>query len=67
MSEGKDKRMEIFDVMVKRGSTRRFMTKQIEDELLEKILEAGELAPIASKDYGRMHITIIQNADFLKK
>lgn len=59
--------METLDAMVKRGSTRRFQSEQISDEELGKILEAGELAPIASKDYGRMHITVIQNESFLKK
>lgn len=59
--------METFEVMIKRGSTRSFKSEQINDETLEKILEAGELAPIASKDYGRMLITVIQNEEFLKK
>lgn len=59
--------MEIFDLMVKRGSNRKFKTEQIDGKILEKILEAGELAPIASKDYNRMHITVIQNKAFLKK
>lgn len=59
--------METFEVMIKRGSTRRFTQNQIEEEMLEKILAAGQLAPIASKDYSRMCITVIQNATFLKK
>lgn len=59
--------MEIFDIIVKRSSTRRFTPEQIAESELEKILDAGEMAPIASKDYERMMITVIQDMSLLKK
>lgn len=59
--------MDIFDTIIKRGSIRRFCTEQISDDELNKILDAGEMAPIASKDYDRMLITVIQNTELLKR
>lgn len=59
--------MTTFETIIKRGSNRGFQPEQISDEELNKILDAGEMAPIASKDYGKMSITVVQESILLKK
>lgn len=59
--------MDIFDTIIKRGSNRRFCSEQIKIDELNKILDAGQMAPIASKDYDSMLITVIQDTALLKK
>lgn len=39
--------MEVFDIIVKRRSIRKYKEKPISEEVLERILEAGRLAPSA--------------------
>ena len=59
--------MDIFDTIIKRGSTRQFGKEQVSDEKLSRIVEAGEMAPIASKDYKKMMITVIQDTMLLEE
>jgi nitroreductase len=59
--------MTTFEAIIKRGSNRGFQSEQISDEELNKILDAGEMAPIASKDYGKMSISVIQEPILLQK
>lgn len=59
--------METLQAIKQRSSTRGFKPDQIEDEKLEKILEAGCAAPIGMADFGAMHITVVQNRAILDK
>lgn len=55
--------METLDVINKRKSVRGYEDKQVEEEKLEIILKAGNSAPNA----GPFHITVIQDANFIKQ
>ena len=57
--------MELFDVINKRFSNRKFLEKQISNEDLDKILEAGMQAPVGRGRYEDMHITVIQDKSLL--
>ena len=53
--------MELFDVINKRFSNRKFLEKQISNEDLDRILKAGMQAPVGRGRYEDMHITVIQD------
>lgn len=57
--------MELFEVINKRFSNRKFLERQINNEDLNKILKAGMQAPVGRGKYEDMHITVIQNKDLL--
>lgn len=57
--------MELFDVINKRFSNRKFLEKQISNEDLDKILKAGMRAPVGRGRYEDMHITVIQDKSLL--
>ena len=57
--------MELFEVINKRFSNRKYLDKQISDGDLEKILKAGMQAPVGRAKYEDMHITVIQNKELL--
>ena len=59
--------MEVFEAISKRFSNRKFLEKQISNEDLNKILKAGMQAPVGRGKYEDMHITVIQNKDFLNE
>ena len=59
--------METLRAIAKRTSTRSFQPTQIPEEDLQKILNAGMTAPVASGLYDSLHITIIQNMDLLNE
>ena len=49
-----------------RKCTRDFINdKQITDDVLERILEAANAAPVAHGEYDALHLTVIQNAEIL--
>ena len=53
--------MELFDVINKRFSNRKFLEKQIGNEDLDRILKAGMQAPVGRGRYEDMYITVIQD------
>ena len=53
--------MELFDVINKRFSNRKFLEKQISNEDLDRILKAGMQAPVGRGRYEDMYITVIQD------
>lgn len=57
--------MELFDVINKRFSNRKFLEKQIGNEDLDRILKAGMQAPVGRGRYEDMHITVIQDKNLL--
>lgn len=57
--------MELFNTLKNRHSVRSYLDKQISNEDLEKILLAGNMAPIGLRLYSSMHLTVIQNEDLL--
>lgn len=59
--------METLEAIKKRVSVRGYLDKQITDADLDKVLKAGMQAPIGRGKYYGMHITVIQNKDFLEK
>ncbi len=58
--------MKFEDVIRKRESVRKFSDKKVEDEKLNKILEAGRIAPTA-KNSQPFKIYVIESEDGLKK
>ena len=58
--------MEFTDVIAKRYSCKKFSDKKVPAETLEKILEAGRLAPTA-KNLQPQHIYVIESAEGLTK
>ena len=58
--------MEVEDVIKNRFSTRKFSDKIVEIEKIEKILEAGRLAPTA-KNLQPIKIFVIQSENAIKK
>lgn len=58
--------MEFFDVVKERFSCRKFSPKPVENEKLEKILEAGRLAPTA-KNAQPVKIWVIKSPEALEK
>lgn len=58
--------MEFENVIIERKSTRKFSNKPIEKEKLDKILEAGRIAPTA-KNIQPVKIFVIQSKDGLNK
>ena len=59
--------MEFEKVLQLRQSTRNYLSKQISDEQLQTLLEAANRAPVGSKLYKDIHITIVQNQEILLK
>lgn len=57
--------MELFDVINKRFSNRKFLEKQIGNEDLDRILKAGMQAPVGRGRYEDIHITVIQDKNLL--
>ena len=58
--------MEFNDVITGRYSCRKYSNKQISEELLTKILEAGRLAPTA-KNLQEQHIYVVRSEKGLEK
>ena len=59
--------MELFETIDKRFSNRKFLDKQISSDDLKRILQAGMRAPVGRGKYEDMHITVIQDKDFLNE
>ena len=57
--------LETIETINTRQSIRHYNDKQITKEELDTILHAGQRAPIGMSKYKEMHITVIQNKDFL--
>ena len=58
--------MDLFDVMEKRFSCRKFKDKKITEEELNKVLEAGRLSPTAC-NYQPQRIMVVENPLVLEK
>lgn len=58
--------MEFKEVIKKRYSCKKYSDRQVEDEKLAAILEAGRLAPTA-KNLQEQHIYVIRSAELLAK
>ena len=58
--------MELFDIMLKRRSVRKYTGENIPEEKLEKILQAGLLAP-TSQNRKPCEFYVIKDKDILKK
>ena len=59
--------MNTLEAIAKRASTRSFTARQIPEEALQAILEAGCAAPVAMAQYEALHITVVQDRSLLKK
>ena len=59
--------MQTFEAFAMRRSTRAFNAEQIPDEALEKILDAGCVAPVGMGAYKSMHLAVVQNAELIEK
>ena len=58
--------MEFKEVIRNRYSCKKFGTRQVEDEKLKAVLEAGRVAPTA-KNLQEQHVYVVQNAETLAK
>lgn len=59
--------MNALEAISKRVSVRAYKAEQIPNYVLEKILKAGMLAPVASGQYDSLHITVIQDWELLNE
>lgn len=59
--------METLEAIKRRVSTRKYLDKQIKDEELQIILDAGKQAPVAYNKYDDLIITVVQNKDVLNE
>ena len=59
--------MEFREVLRSRQSTRKYLPKQISDEQLQTLLETANRAPVGSKLYKDIHLTVVQNQEILLK
>lgn len=59
--------MELGRVLELRQSTRKYKPEQITDEQLQCLLDAANRAPIGSKKYEDIHLTIVQNQEVILK
>ncbi len=59
--------MELFDVMNRRFSCRKFLDKPVSRDDLDKILKCGMKAPVGRGRYDDMHITVITDTDLLNE
>ena len=58
--------METFKAFAMRRSTRAFKSDQIPNEALEKILDAGCVAPVGMGAYKSMHLAVVQDAALIE-
>ncbi len=58
--------MDYYELMKKRTSSRRFTDEPLTEEEINKILEAGALAPVGSNRYHDLHFTVVQDKQVLK-
>ena len=58
--------MDLYDVISKRKSVRKYKTDPIPDDVLNRILDAGRLAPSA-KNYQPWHFVVIRELEMKKK
>jgi len=58
--------MQFEDVIKSRYSVRKYSSKPIEEEKLQKILEAGRLAPTAKNMQGQ-HVYVVKSPEQRKK
>lgn len=59
--------MELWEVMCKRHSVRSYEAKKVEQELLERVLTAGSLAPVGMGQYENIHFTVVKRQSLLEK
>ena len=59
--------MHTLEAIFNRKSTRNYKQEQLPENVLQVILKAGFAAPVAMANYGSLHITVVQNQDFLDK
>ena len=59
--------MNAIESITARKSTRSYKSKQINNNDLERILQAGMAAPVGSAAYDTLHITVVQNQDLFSK
>jgi nitroreductase len=59
--------METMKAIAKRKSTRDFKPDQIPEAALDAILDAGCAAPVGMRAYDTLRLTVIQDANLLKK
>ncbi len=58
--------METMEAIARRKSTRDFESRQLPEDVLQKILGAAYTAPIGLSEYDAMHLTVVQNTAILE-
>lgn len=59
--------MDYFELMSKRTSSRKYKEEAVTQEELERIQQAGMCAPVGSKRYEDVHLTVVQDQEILRK
>lgn len=59
--------METLEAIKTRRSTRNYKPEQLPENVLQQILNAGFAAPVAMANYKSLHITVVQNQEYLDK
>ena len=58
--------MDYFEIMQKRTSSRHFTEEHLTEEEIQKILDAGALAPVGSNRYHDLHLTVVTDRKILQ-
>ena len=59
--------MDTLDAIAKRKSTRSYTDEKISEDVLQKILKAGMSAPVGLAKYDSLHITVVQNDEYITR
>lgn len=59
--------MDTLQAIATRKSTRNYTHRQLPEEALQTILQAGFAAPVAMGNYASLHITVVQDAQMLRR
>ena len=57
--------MEFTKTLLMRRSCRAYSEVQLHEDMVEKLLESANLAPVGRKKYEEVHLTVVQNREFL--
>ena len=60
------KHMEAMELLCARKSVRTYTGEKVSEETLQTILKAGNAAPVGMKQYGSLHLTVIEDPVLLQ-
>lgn len=55
--------MELYECIYQRYSTRKYEDKAVPEELLQRIIEAGNAAAVGKKRFDTLHLTVVESSE----